>query len=328
MSKIVIAIGGNSLGDTPSGQKEALREVARPLVDLVAEGHQVIIVHGNGPQVGLLHGAFRTASKVDGWNFEMPLCECVAMTQGYIGYHLQNAIRNELNARNLNEHVGTIVCQTIVDPNDTAFQHPDKPIGGYLTPTEAGGLREQGYTVVDDAGRGLRRVVASPTPVGLVEDTLLQTLVDKQLLLIVGGGGGIPVVQTQGRYESVDAVIDKDRSAALIAASVDADYLLVLTGVEQVVLHYGTPKATPLGAVCADDMETYMEEGHFAPGSMLPKVEAAVAFVRGKAGRSALITSLEKASDGLKGLTGTLISNTPLHGEMNLKYAPSLAQHV
>ena len=226
-----------------------------------------------------------------------------------IGYHLQNALRNELIAREMPTQVGALVCQVLVDESDPAFQKPEKPVGGYLSPEEADLLRERGQTVMEDAGRGLRRAVPSPEPIGLVEAELIKALADTNAVLIVGGGGGIPVVNKNSRYEGVEAVIDKDKSAGLIAELIDADFFLVLTGVEKVALNYGTPDETWLEETSTEEMERYIQEGHFAPGSMLPKIEAAVIFAKSKTGRMSLITSLDKAGSSLAGRTGTRVSS-------------------
>jgi carbamate kinase len=307
MSKIVVAIGGNALGETPTEQKQVSEQVAGPLVDLVAAGHQVIIAHGNGPQVGFIQSAFSLAAERIGDQAKMPLCECVAMTQGYIGYHLQNALRNELAARGFATQVGSVVCQAVVDAHDPAFQKPEKPVGAYLSEEEAARLRALGHVVMEDAGRGFRRAVPSPDPIGLVEDWLIKSLADTDSLLIVGGGGGIPVVDRNGRYEGVDAVVDKDKSAELIAELINADCFLLLTAVEKVAIHFGTPQQTWLEEVAIQEMENFLNEGHFAPGSMRPKVEAALRFAKSKPGRTAFITSLQKAGDSLDGRTGTRV---------------------
>lgn len=307
-NKIVIALGGNALGDTAQEQLELIKQTAKPIVDLIADGNDVIVAHGNGPQVGMINLAMGTAQEAGAIKFTMPFPECGAMSQGYIGYHLQNGIQNELAARGMNKNVATVVTQVVVDEKDPAFQKPTKPIGAFYSKEEADKIAaEKGYTMVEDAGRGYRRVVASPKPVDVVEKEIVSTLVNAGNVVITVGGGGIPVIKENGLVKGVPAVIDKDFASEKIAELLDADYLVILTAVEKAAINWGKPNQEELGKTSVEDMKRYMAEGHFAPGSMLPKVDAAVKFAESKPGRRALITSLEKAADGLKGLTGTLI---------------------
>ncbi len=302
--RIVVALGGNALGNTAQEQRELVRQTAIPMVDLIAEGHELIIAHGNGPQVGMINLAFDCGQVPP-----MPFPECGAMSQGYIGYHLQNAVREELLSRGIDRPVATIITQVVVDTGDPAFQNPSKPIGSFYSKEEAERIAsETGFVMKEDAGRGYRRVVPSPRPVAVVEDRTVRTLIDDGQVVITVGGGGIPVVRQGDKLEGVAAVIDKDFASEVLAEMVQADYLIILTAVEKVALNYGTAEEKWLDQVKVADMERYMAEGHFAPGSMLPKVEASVAFARSGQGRTALITSLESACDGIAGKTGTHIS--------------------
>ena len=306
--KIVVALGGNALGNSPAEQLELVKQTAKPIVDLIEEGHEVILAHGNGPQVGMINLAMETAGLHSSKIPDMPFPECGSMSQGYIGYHLQNAIREELLNRNMNVPVATVVTQVIVDINDPAFQKPSKPIGAFYTKEEADHLiRDKSYTMIEDAGRGYRRVVASPMPLDVAEKESVRTLVDNGHIVITVGGGGIPVVVQGNKLVGVPAVIDKDFASAKIAELLDADYLIILTAVEKVAIHYGKPEEKWLSQLSIEEARQYIAEGHFAPGSMLPKVQAAIKFAESKPGRKALITSLEKAKEGIEGKTGTII---------------------
>lgn len=307
--KIVVALGGNALGKSPKEQLELVKNTAKPIVDLIAGGHEVILAHGNGPQVGMINLAMSTASNSEAGTPEMPFPECGAMSQGYIGFHLQNAIREELLNRDMKTPVATVVTQVIVDKDDPAFENPTKPIGAFYSEEEAKVLQaNKGYTMVEDAGRGWRRVVPSPKPIDVAEKETVAALVDHGHVVITVGGGGIPVVQEGNTLHGVPAVIDKDFASEKIAEILDADYLIILTAVEQVAINFGKEDEKWLANLSIDEAKQYCEEGHFAPGSMLPKVQAAMAFAESKPGRKSLITSLEKAQEGIEGKTGTLIS--------------------
>ncbi len=302
--RIVVALGGNALGNNAEEQRELVRQTAVPIVDLIAEGHELVLAHGNGPQVGMINLAFDNPNVPP-----MPFPECGAMSQGYIGYHLQNAIREELLSRGLNHPVATIVTQVVVDIEDPAFQNPTKPIGSFYSEEKAKEIaKETGFVMKEDSGRGYRRVVASPKPIAVVEDRTVNALIEAGQVVITVGGGGIPVIRQGIHLEGVAAVIDKDFASEVLAEMVDADYLIILTAVERVALNFGKKDEKWLDHVTVAEMEQYMTEGHFAPGSMLPKVEASVAFAKSKEGRTALITSLENARDGIAGKTGTHIS--------------------
>lgn len=306
--KIVVALGGNALGKTPAEQLELVKATAKPIVDLIQDGHEVILAHGNGPQVGMINLAMQTAANSEAATPEMPFPECGAMSQGYIGYHLQNAIREELLNRGMNTPVATIVTQVIVDKDDPAFTNPTKPIGAFYSKEEADKLiADKGYVMIEDSGRGYRRVVPSPLPIDVAEKETVKALVEKGHVVITVGGGGIPVIKEGNKLIGVPAVIDKDFASSKIAEILDADYLIILTAVEKVAINFGKEDEKWLSELSIEDCEKYIKEGHFAPGSMLPKVHAAMKFAKSKAGRRSLITSLEKAADGIAGKTGTVI---------------------
>ena len=308
--RIVIALGGNALGDNLPEQMIAVKQTARAIADLIQEGHEVVIAHGNGPQVGMIQKAMAELTRSDPEKYiPCPLSVCVAMSQGYIGYDLQNALREELLDRGITKGVATVLTQVEVDPDDPAFSHPTKPIGAFMTKAEADKLiAERGYDVIEDAGRGYRRVVASPKPVSIVEIQSIRDMVEAGLVVVACGGGGIPVFKTEGHHlKGAAAVIDKDFAACTLAQQLDADCLIILTAVEKVAIHFGKPDVQWLSTLTPAQAERYMADGEFAPGSMLPKVQAAVQFAQSKEGRTALITLLEKAKDGIEGKTGTLI---------------------
>ena len=306
--KIVLALGGNALGDDLAGQMQAVRHTARTIVDLIALGHQVVVTHGNGPQVGMINQAFEAAAKTEAHTPMLPMSVCVALSQGYIGYDLQNAIREELLTRQLDIPVATLITQVEVDANDKAFLNPTKPIGSFFSKEEAEKLSQNGYIMKEDAGRGYRRVVASPMPVDIIEKQTVKALMDDCHVVITVGGGGIPVIREGNHLRGASAVIDKDWASAKLAEMIDADLLIILTAVEKVAINFGKPDEQWLDNLSLRDAERFIEEGHFAKGSMLPKVEAAAAFARSRPGRQALITMLSKAKEGIEGKTGTMIS--------------------
>ncbi len=306
--RIVVALGGNALGNTLPEQMAAVKITASALVDLIEEGHDVIIVHGNGPQVGMINNAMMALSREDPKQPNTPLSVCGAMSQAYIGYDLQNALREELKNRGIVKPVCTMITQVAVDPEDPAFKKPTKPIGKFLSKEEADALAEKcGYIMVEDAGRGYRRVVASPKPIEIVELDAIETLVSAGNIVIACGGGGIPVVRKGNALNGASAVIDKDFASCLLAKNLDADVLIILTAVEKVAINFNKENEEWLGDLSAEDARRYADEGQFAPGSMLPKVLAAIDFAESKPGREALITLLEKAKDGINGKTGTRI---------------------
>jgi carbamate kinase len=315
MARIVIALGGNALQANPKdtsseAQLDTCHDTAKAIVDLIEDGHEVIIAHGNGPQVGQIVATYEGMAAADPSKPVMPFPECGAMSQGYIGYHLQQAIREEMRKRDLNKSVAAIVTQVVVDIGDSGFKNPTKPVGSFFTEEQARKLMvEKGYVMKEDAGRGWRRVVASPMPITIVEEPIIKTLVDAGHVVITVGGGGVPVIQRQdGSLEGVAAVIDKDLASEKIAELLDADEFVILTGVEQVAINFNKPDQKNLAALTVEEAQRYSEEGHFAPGSMLPKVKAAVMFANSKQGRKSVITSLEKAREALVGKTGTVIT--------------------
>lgn len=309
--RIVIALGGNALGKNLPEQMAAVKNTAKAIADLIEEGHEVVIVHGNGPQVGMINVAMTTLSREDPSHPMAPMSVCTAMSQGYIGYDLQNALREELLDRGISKSVSTILTQVEVDPEDPAFEHPTKPIGTFMTEAEAEEMCRRGNTVMEDAGRGWRRCVASPRPKRIVEIEAIRALMEAGQVVIACGGGGIPVFRTQGNHlKGAGAVIDKDFASELLAEELQADTLIILTAVEKVAVNFGMPNQIWLEQLSPDEARTYAAEGQFAPGSMLPKVEAAVKFAESGSGRTALITLLEKARDGILGKTGTVVRST------------------
>lgn len=311
MSKLVIALGGNALqtknsAPTAEAQLEVVKQTCEYVAELSANGYELAVVHGNGPQVGRIVLASETAKDVVP---VMPFDVCGAMSQGYIGYHIQQALRQALRNRGLDTPVVTLLTQVVVDAADPAFQKPTKPIGAFYNKEEAEELAAtKGYTMKEDAGRGYRRVVASPIPQKIIEIGEVKKLW-KDTIVVTCGGGGIPVVEKEdGSLEGIAAVIDKDYAAELLAEEVDADILMILTEVEKVAINWGKPNQENLSHMSYAEAEKYVEEGHFAPGSMLPKVKAAMKFVSANPGKKAIITSLDKAIDALKGQTGTVIT--------------------
>ena len=307
MSRIVVALGGNALGSNAKEQLATVKKTARRLVDLVTMGHEIIVTHGNGPQVGMIYKAMAASVKEeDGF----PFAECGAMSQGYIGYHLQQAMQAEFEKRNMRRKVATIVSQVEVDAKDPAFKNPTKPIGSFYTKKEAMKLQQDGAGVYkEDAGRGYRRVVPSPQPIKICELLTIEKMLKERNIIITCGGGGIPVVKAKKGYKGVDAVIDKDRTSSLLATKLNADILLILTTVEKVSINYRQPNEKKLGKVSMDELKEYIENKEFAEGSMLPKIEACKYFVEHSKGKKAIITSLAKARFAIEGKTGTVIES-------------------
>ena len=307
--KIVIALGGNALGSTLHEQADAVQITAKAIVDLIAEGHEVVVAHGNGPQVGIINNAMLALMHEDATQDSTPLSVCGAMSQAYIGYDLQNALREEMLNRGMDKPVVTMVTQVEVDPKDPAFNDPSKPIGKFLSEEDAKVMAAKtGFLFKEDAGRGWRRYVASPKPQQIVELGAIRALSDSGNIVICCGGGGIPVYRTEHNHlKGAAAVIDKDFAACTLARQLDADCLIILTAVEKVAIHFGKPNVEWLSYLTPARARAYMDDGEFAPGSMLPKVQAAVEFAESAPGRTALITLLEKAGEGIEGRTGTLI---------------------
>ena len=308
--RIVVALGGNALGNTPEEQLELVRHTAKTIVDLSEAGYEVIVGHGNGPQVGMINLAMEFSSTKGGNTPYMPFPECGAMSQGYIGYHLQQAIQRELKLRNMKKECASVITQVVVDANDSGFKKPTKPVGSFYTKEEADKIaKEKGFIFVEDSGRGYRRVVPSPIPKRIVELKVVEQLVKNGDIVITVGGGGIPVIETEDGLQGVAAVIDKDRSSALLAQDIGADKLIILTAVDRVCINFNKPDQKELSKMTLSEAEKYIEEKQFAPGSMLPKVQSCMEFVQNNThGGQALITSLQKAALALKGETGTIIT--------------------
>ena len=308
--RIVVALGGNALGNTPEEQLELVRHTAKTIVDLSEAGYEVIVGHGNGPQVGMINLAMEFSSTKGGNTPYMPFPECGAMSQGYIGYHLQQAIQRELKLRNMKKECASVITQVVVDANDPGFKKPTKPVGSFYTKEEADKIaKEKGFIFVEDSGRGYRRVVPSPIPKRIVELKVVEQLVKNGDIVITVGGGGIPVIETEDGLQGVAAVIDKDRSSALLAQNIGADKLIILTAVDRVCINFNKPDQKELPKMTLSEAEKYIEEKQFAPGSMLPKVQSCMEFVQNNThGGQALITSLQKAALALKGETGTIIT--------------------
>ena len=309
--KIVVALGGNALGNSPEEQLKLVKRTAKHIVDL-ADIYNVVVTHGNGPQVGMINMAMEVSHE-EANTPTVPFAECGAMSQGYIGYHLQQSIQEELLKRNQRKNCVTVLTQVVVDKKDNAFKNPTKPIGSFYTEKEAKKMElERGYVFKEDAGRGYRRVVPSPEPQQIVESKTIKMLLENNNIVIAGGGGGIPVVYHYNRLKGVDAVIDKDKTSAKIAVALKADIFLILTAVEKVCINYNTANQQELDLLTPKMARQYMQTGEFKEGSMLPKIEACLSFVEHRRGGQALITSLDKASDALQGKTGTIISRKGL----------------
>ncbi|AGM25790.1 carbamate kinase [Spiroplasma syrphidicola EA-1] len=308
MARIVVALGGNALGNSPLEQQEIVKETAKAMVDIIASGQELIIAHGNGPQVGMINNAFEEAAKVNNKIPLMPFPECGAMSQAYIGFHLQNAILNELTKRQIKKNVVTVVTQVEVDPKDPAFQNPTKPIGAFYSEQEAKALAaKNNFTVKEDAGRGWRRVIASPQPLKIVEKQIIEDLLAAGHIVITVGGGGIPVINAPDGLHGVPAVIDKDFASAKLAEVVKADYLMILTAVPQVAINYGKPEQKMLDHLTISQANEYISQNQFAPGSMLPKVQAAMRFAQLGKDKTAIIADLAQAKDAIAGKAGTTI---------------------
>lgn len=309
MSKIVIALGGNALGNTPEEQMDKLERVAKVIVKLIKEGNKIVLTHGNGPQVGQIALAMEYAHQGSVNTPLMPFAECGSMSQGYIGYQLQQALQDEMERQKVKKDCVTVITQVLVAANDPAFQNPTKPIGAFYSKEQADELTKmKGYTFVSDAGRGFRRVVPSPKPIDIIESRAIKKLVDDDIVVIAVGGGGIPVIKNDKKelLEGVDAVIDKDLSSALLGKLIDADILLILTAIDKVYLNFNTPEQKALDILTTTDARKYIQNDEFAKGSMLPKVEACIKFVNSSK-KLAIITSLDEAAEALSSNVGTKI---------------------
>ncbi|MFC2403191.1 MAG: carbamate kinase [Limosilactobacillus fermentum] len=307
MAKVVVALGGNALGKSPEEQLKLVKNTASSLIGLIQAGNQVVISHGNGPQVGQINLGMDFAAQ-NGKTASFPFPECGAMSQGYIGYHLQQSLQNELHQRGMEKDVVTTVTQVVVDPSDPAFENPTKPVGDFYTKEQAAQIeQEKGYTFVEDAGRGYRQVVPSPLPKRIVELNSIETLIENGTLVIAAGGGGVPVVEEGGALTGVPAVIDKDRSSALLADNVDADQLIILTAVDYVYINYNQPDEQKLTELSQAQAQELIDAGQFPAGSMLPKIQACLSFVKDHPERKAIITSLAGLDQALEGKLGTVI---------------------
>ena len=306
--KIVFAIGGNALGNNPEEQFQLALDVAKPLLELIKDGHQLVIVHGNGPQVGLIKTSLDIGHKHQPKIPFVDLNHAGAMSQGYIGYALQKAFRITAEKMGLSVQPISVITQVEVDPLDPAFQHPTKPIGDFYSLAEAELMRKQGFNMVEDSGRGYRQVVPSPKPQLIIEKDAIQTLMEAKYLVIAAGGGGIPVIRQGHELKGIDAVIDKDFASSKLADLIQADRLILLTSVNRVMINFGTPQAKALEKINVKQANQYIKEGQFAPGSMLPKVEAALLFVRQNKQRQAIIASIKEAGQAIKGQSGTAIT--------------------
>lgn len=301
--RYVVSLGGNALGNNADEQKTLLQQVAIPIVELIRQGHEVVIAHGNGPQVGMIHLAFTESTSTP----DMPFPECGAMSQGYIGYHMQNAIGNALSDEGIDKSIAAIVTQVLVNEHDEAFRNPRKPIGAFYTKEQADELTHtMGYTMVEDAGRGYRRVVPSPMPIDVKEKHMIRSLLEAGHIVITVGGGGIPVIEKDGRLEGVAAVIDKDNASETLAELIDADVLVILTAVDNVYVDFGMDSQEALHEVRVDRLNQLVRDGHFAPGSMLPKIQASMRFA--SKGKTAIIASLDNASKAFQRQAGTIIT--------------------
>ena len=305
--KVVVALGHRALGNTLPEQKAAVKKAAASIAALVEAGYDVAITHSNAPQVGMIHTAMNEFGKSHEDFTPSPMSVCSAMSQGYIGYDLQNGIREELMNRGIYRTVSTVLTQVIVDPYDEAFYTPTKVLGRIMDAEDAAIERKKGNYVVEVPGQGFRRVVASPNPVEVVEADAVNALLDAGQIVVAGGGGGIPVLKQGHHLKGASAVIEKDLTAGLLAEQIDADELIILTSVEKVCINRGTDKETELGVISLDDAKKYMDEGHFGVYNMLPKFQAPVSFIEKREGRRAIITSMEALNDALKERTGTVI---------------------
>ncbi|MCQ2800478.1 MAG: carbamate kinase [Bacilli bacterium] len=303
MARYVVSLGGNALGNNPSEQMQALNKVAEAISSLIIDNNEVAIVHGNGPQVGMINLAFESSKETP----NMPFPECGAMSEGYIGYHIQNAIYNCLKQKNINRTISTVVTQVLVDQNDPSFQNPSKPIGSFYSKEEAEIIsQEKGYIMKEDAGRGYRRVVPSPLPIDIIVKDAIKTLFDKGQIVICAGGGGIPVINNGNKLEGVAAVIDKDYASMKVAEIIDADYLVILTAVSNVYINYKTENQFKLTNIDKKTLEQYMNDGQFSKGSMYPKVKAVLDFLKGN-NKTAVIASLDDAVKAFKFESGTIV---------------------
>lgn len=303
--KLVVALGRNAFGNTFPEQQKAVKIAARAIADLVEENFDIVITHSNGPQVGMFHRAMTEFSRLDSKYTVAPMSVCSALSQGYIGYDLQNIIRTELLNRGIFKPVTTLITQVKVDPFDKAFSNPAKIIGRYMTQEEAELEKKKGNYVIYEEGRGYRRIIASPKPMDIYEIDAVKALLEANQIVIAGGGGGIPVLEQGTSLKGASAVIEKDYTSELLAELINADILLFLTGVEKVAVNYNTPEEKSINKLTVQEALDYIDKGYFDPASMLPKIEASVQFISSAPERRAIITHIEKAKDAINGKTGT-----------------------
>ena len=309
MSKIVIALGGNALGNNPEEQKALVKIPAKKIASLIHDGHQVIIGHGNGPQVGMIFNAFSDAKSFNDKTPLVPFAESGAMSQGYIGFHLMTAIQNEFLKFNINQDVVYFLTQTIVDANDKAFEKPTKPVGPFYESLKDCEINNPDSVIIEDAGRGFRKVVPSPMPIDFIGIETFKKTLESGACVIIGGGGGIPTIKTNNGFKGVDGVIDKDFALSKISDKVNADILIILTSVEKIFINFNKPDQKALDVVTVKELEQHIQNNQFAPGSMLPKVQAAIEFVKKDPKRISIIADLNKVKEAIDGLSGTKITN-------------------
>ncbi|MCI5674550.1 MAG: carbamate kinase [Ezakiella sp.] len=306
MKRILISLGGNALGTFYNDLLRSVNVIASPIAQLIKDGNEVVICHGNGPQVGYIKTSIDVGAMTK-LTETMPLSECVAMSQGFIGYQLSNAIENELKKIGVKSEVPTVITRVLVDKEDPSFHNPTKPIGAFYTKEQSDEMAKNGKTMIEDSGRGYREVVASPMPLEIIEKKLIKEMIDRGECLIAGGGGGIPVIKKDDGLIAIDAVIDKDRTSVMLAAECECTHLVILTGVEQVAINFNTPEQKNLSRITIAEAEEYIKEGQFPAGSMLPKIESAIEFVKSGDNRETLITSLDKLVEGIRGEAGTIV---------------------
>ncbi len=304
--RIVIALGGNALGSDPISQLNNAKLTAKKILPIIKDGHEVIITHGNGPQVGLINLAFEEGKKINSKVYDMPFSECSAMSEGYIAYHLKESIQNELIKENVGKSVSALVTTVLVDKNDPAFLNPTKPIGSFYSYDE---IKDSPFPFKEDSGRGYRRVIASPKPVKILEEEEIKTLISNGFIVISCGGGGIPIIKENNEIKGIDAVIDKDYVSSKLASDIDADCLLILTAVKNAKINFNKENEEDLFKVKREKMEEYLKNGEFKDGSMKPKVEASLNFLKNRKSGIAIITDIENAYDALNLKTGTIMEN-------------------
>lgn len=305
--RLVVALGRNAFGDTFPEQQKAVKKAAKAIADLVEENYDIVITHSNGPQVGMFHTAMAEFSRLDSKYTVAPMSVCSALSQGYIGYDLQNIIRTELLNRGIFKPVTTLITQVKVDPFDKAFSNPTKIIGRYMTESESNEEKKKGNYVVQEEGKGYRRIIAAPKPKEIYEIDAIKALLDANQLVIAGGGGGIPVLEQGTVLKGASAIIEKDDTSELLAEEINADVLLFLTGIDKIYLNYNQADEQPLDTITLEEAKRYLNDNEFKAGSMLPKVEASVKFIESKPGRTAIVTHIDHALSALLGKTGTHI---------------------